>query len=289
MGAATQRKGVMMTLGMFTFPVNVETALEGTSAVSLNTLCTNEHGPAQVRQNLACPVCKNDDKTTFVKGKDKGAGRFAVIPDEKIEALKLGDSDKNNLAIATHPAADIARLLPGDKVYFLVPSSPSAGETYALVAALIDLRPDLIFLTRWAVRTAMAMYQLTTFEGRLCLKQVAWPTAVRALPEVPTVYDKDMLPLVSKLADAVCKPFQPTDYVDDRSKALLEYIEQAELLAGATVTTDADSPVAMPNMDLAEMLKASIAAAQAEQTAAGVTPLQTPRKRAPKKAVAAAS
>lgn len=300
MGTATQRKGVMLALGGFALPVNVESALEGTKEVSLNTLCTQGHGPAQTRQTLKCPVCDNADKNQFAKGKDMGSGRFVVVPDNVLNDLGVGEGEKNQLQINTHPADQIGRAMPGEKCYFLVPSSPAAGETYALVAALINSRPDLVFVTRWAVRSALAMYQLIVFDGVLALKQLAWPGAVRALPEVPTVYNEAMLPLAAQLADAMCVPFVPGEYVDDRSAGLLKFISEAEAVAGADVKDDDGPAVPVVAQDLEAMLKASVQAALVskgvpEQPPAEVTELvvkkkaPAPRKRAAKKVAAPAA
>jgi len=262
MGNATQRKNITLELGGgFNVVVNVESALEGSTQVALNNLCVGpaggpEHGPVQTRQTLACPACNNSDKDSFAKGKDQGAGRFVVVPQDVLEAAGAEGAKSAGIKLSAHPREQVGRSLNGDKCYFLVPASAASSESYALVAAAIANRPDLSFVTCWAVRSAPAMYQIDVLDGRLVMKQLAWPGAVRALPEVPTVYNDKFMDLANTLIDTMVSDYTPEDYVDGKAKVIQDYLATADTVAGAQV--DEAAPAAGAPVDLAAGLMAAL-------------------------------
>lgn len=278
---AVLRKNVVIQLGAFAVTVNVESALDGAKEVSLNTLCCGtseaEHGPAQARQQLKCPVCDNADKDTFVKGKDMGAGRFVVVPPQVLDqAGAEGGGVSMAIALNAHPREQVGRSLNGDKCYFLVPANAGSAESYALVAAAINSRPDLAFVVTWAVRSANALYQVDVLEGRLVLKQLAWPASVRALPEVPTLFDDKYLPVAAALIDTMVTNYDPSAYLDTKSKIITEYLQTADTTPGAVVDeTGALTSMTGP-VDMETALLAALAAATKDKAPVQAMPKKVP-------------
>jgi non-homologous end joining protein Ku len=272
------KKGVTMSLGLFTFQVNVFGALEGTKQVELNNLCSKEHGPTQTRQTLACPVCGNDDRTTFVKGKDMGGGHFALADQDFLDSLGVSEGVKSIIEMNPHPRETMASTFSGEKNYVLTPSTTGSETGYALAVAMIKARPELAFVTTWAPRTSPAMFSIDAIDDVLVLREVAWPGAVRALPEVGTTYDPKQLTMALSLVDAMVTDFDAELYIDDKTSKILEFLDTAATVAGIVPTDKGDeTPEAVPHgLDVTDALAAAVAAAQNERPPAQPLPEKVP-------------
>lgn len=271
------KKGVTMSLGLFTFQVNVFGALEGTKQVELNNLCTREHGPTQTRQTLACPVCSNDDKESFVKGKDMGGGHFALAGQDFLDSLGVSDGVKSVIEMNPHPRTTMAHTFSGDKNYVLTPSTTGSETGYALAVAMIKARPELAFVTTWAPRTSPAMFAIDAIGDVLVLREVAWPGAVRELPVVGTEYDEKQLVMAMTLVDAMVCDFDPELYIDDKSRKILEFLDTAATVAGIVQDKGDETPEAVPHgLDVTDALAAAVAAAQNERPPAQPLPDKVP-------------
>lgn len=275
------KSNVAVKLGIISFSVSVESAVSEVKEGSFNQVCTGaagkpHHPPARVRQSLKCGFegCANDDKETFLKGKEIG-GVVKIVPQSEIDAAGASDEVKKNIALTTHPAEQAEHMLQTGKVYNL---SPAAGhaETYALVAALVEARSDLAFFTEFAVRSLAAMYRLIAQDGVLMLLECAWPENVKAKPIIHAEINEAMLGQASVFADMLKADFDPDTYRDKRTAQIAAFMATLEGEAPAAV--EGATGVSTPKTDLSTMLNAAISAAGAAKAPA--------KKTAAKKAVA---
>lgn len=289
--AGSIRNSVKLTVGPFlSVTVNVLGAVDDDDKeVSLSNICIGnqpfsaEHPPSGVKQNLKCPVCENDDKTSFKKGRIDG-GTVSIVETAAVAATTVATAGNPLLMeFSAHPADDLdGKTLNGDRVYFLA-CQGGHEKIYALLVALVVSRPDLVLLTTWASRSKPAMYRLVTFNGALAVQKLAWLTSIRTAPVVNETPDAKNLAQAQTLVEMAVTPFDPATYVNTRSAALQALIAQAQGVEGAAVIpTAAAAPKAVEN-DLTAMLEAALLAAGATVPAQPTATPAAPRKRAPRK------
>jgi DNA end-binding protein Ku len=251
---AALRSNVMLSLGIITVPVAVQTAVSPPTEAQLNTLCHSGHPPTRTRQDLKCPACGNAERGSFVKGKEVGKDTFVLIDAATVEAAGPSEAVRNTLALTIHPADEVSsRTLSGGKVYFLAPGK-AAGESYALLVELVRKRTDVAFCTEFAVRSVAAMYRVGTFADALTLTELAWPEAVKAAPASDATLNPAMLPLAEQFVDTLTTPFDPATYRDTRTATLAAFIA-----GGDAITAAPSQPVATVT-SLEDLLKAAVAA-----------------------------
>lgn len=237
---ATLRSNVPVTFGLITFPASVVTATQ--RPPSLNTLCNQGHDPARCRQDLYCPVCDSRDRKSFVKGKDLGGDTIVVVDGAELEKATPPDIEKNTITLTCHPASQVGESFPGDKVYYLRPAKGAEAQ-YGLMVQLLESRPDVAFVTQFAVRTASSMFRMQTREGVIVLVELARPETIVEAPAVPASdVDPQLADMASKFVDTMLRDYDEAEYRDRRAEVIEALIEGAEPSVGAaapaTATTD---------------------------------------------------
>lgn len=252
--ARSVRTNVMLHLGLISTPVSVATALDTPDEVKLNTLCTTGHDPVKAKMRLYCPTCDNDDRASFVKGRDVG-GAFVVIDPEDLP--QPADADKNTITLTTHPAADLSETMPGGKAYFLTPQK-GTGEGYPLLVEMVRKHPEYAFVATFAVRSVTALYRLGVHGNALTLTELAWPENVRSVDGGDLPYNEALVPLAEQFIADLASPFDPDSYRDDRVAKLREFVANATPVAAGDAPAD-EVPAAVGNVaDLMAALQAAV-------------------------------
>jgi non-homologous end joining protein Ku len=287
------RSNVAIRLGpFFRVNTNIKTAVKDEDKdVSFSNVCTGhppfsaEHAPSGVSQRLECKACKNDDKTSFKKGRQVGTD-YVLLTQEEIAGAEVGDDLKKEMTLFTHPASDfVGTTLPGGKAYAVEPAAGEA-DSYALFLAMIRETPDLAYVTTWASRSKPALYRLLPFGDVLTVQQVAWPSSLAEMPETGDGnYKASDLAMAVQIARAAVQPYDPAAYKNERNEKLTQFITNAVVVAGATVDTPEGKAAAEKPSggSLSAMLEAALAAAQPAPAA------EAPKKRAPRKKAAASA
>lgn len=206
--------------GLINIPVKAEAALN--PAIVMSNACdgNGEHELTAVKQQVACPVCENTDRDSFVKAIKHGKELHRVDPDS-LDADKPSDDEKAYLEIKVHDALDVSRqTLPTGKSYHLVPQAkaPSADQLYGLLRGLIiDLQyENKVIVGTWAY-AKIGMYSLSISEdGVIIMTGLAWPEDVRH-PAAPTTdVNEDHLKMVRALVEPITTEFDPAEYRNPR-------------------------------------------------------------------------
>lgn len=248
------RTNVMLNLGLISTPVSVATALDTPDEVTLNTLCTNGHDPVKAKQRLYCPTCDNDDRATFVKGRDVG-GAFIVVPPEELPAPS--EADRDTITLTTHPAADLTETVPGGKAYFLTPQK-GTGEAYPLLVDMIRKHPEYAFVATFAIRSVPALYRLGVRGNALTITELAWPEHVRSVDGGNLPYNEALVPLAESFIADLATPFDPDNYRDDRVATLRAFMQSAQPVAAGDGEAH-QVPAAVGNVaDLMAALQAAV-------------------------------
>lgn len=288
---STIKSNVQARFGLAGFPVNISTAIKDVKEeTGFNTVCigtTEEpHAATRVSQQYKCGHCATTGRgTDFVKGRDLGDGRFALVTAEDLKAADVDDSLKNQLNFTVHPAEEVAgSTMPTGRVYYLEPGKGCPPDAYATIAEAVENNPDKAIMTVWAARSAPALYRAVCREGILMLVQYAWPAQLDATPNVPHIdVTNQQRAQLALFLDTISAPFDPNTYVDVRAEALQRII-------AATSTVEAlesgrPAPVAAPApVSFMDTLLASV-----PQQAPAKKAAKAAKKAAPRKAAAKAS
>lgn len=270
---------VTLKLGLISFPVTVKTAVEAERETKLNTLCTGDdnasHAPVKINQLIKCPTCTRDGSYSNFpqRGRDNGDGTFTLVSAEDVAAANEVEEDlKNTLSLTPHPAAQVTeRTVPGAKFYYLEPGK-GAGDTYALLVAVLSALPNVAFCMSYAMRSAPAMYRLVTKGDVLALQMLAAPETVKPTPAVTTEYPAEMLPVAVQFAEMMVSDFDPATYSDTRRAKLVAVLDAATAIAAGEAPV-ASSPAAPTSQN--KLMAALLAATETKP--AKVTPIRRPR------------
>lgn len=282
----------------FGFSVKAATAIRDDKSSQFNMICPGgivhddddnpvDHAPSGVNMKFICPVCQNDDRSTFVQGKVQDDNTVLMFSSDAVKEAKATDEEpKTKLRISCHPAEQVdTRALFSGKAYHLVPEAAN-DKPYSLFVKLIEANSERAFLTTWAYRDVVKLYRLMVFDGVLTLAPLCWPEDLAETPKVPNEIIEDAeLAQGQALIDLLVEDFDASDYRNVRREAIKAMVDSATGIEGAVVEATGKSKA--PTQDLSGALAAALAAAQA---AKGVTPAATGKvaKKAPaKKAVAA--
>jgi non-homologous end joining protein Ku len=260
-----------LSLGLISCPVAAYTLVE--KPASNRTVCDSGHTITGVRQRVFCPSCNSDGP--FKKAREVATDQFVILDDADLAAAGAeADRFKGAMAINVHPAEQVTRFVPaGDKIYSLGPQK-GGEDVYALFVGLVANHPELVFTTVFATRSVPAMYQLRIFEDRLALVEVAWPDAIKELPNATGTADANLAQMAEQFLTTMVTNYDPSAYRNTAKDKI-----DAAVAAGTVVAGSASSgtPAAAPK-DPATLM----AELQAAVAAAGGTP-PTPITKAPSK------
>ena len=230
-------------------------ATDSDSGPKQYTCCNVGHEPARTTMKLMCRECENDDRSTFVKGVETEDG-LVILTDEVIASAGPTDEVRETISLTAHPADEVnARSMRDGNVYYLSPSK-GTEEVYGLLVALLAERPDVAFVTEFAIKSKAAMYALVRYGDSLTLTELARPEAVRDAPDPEVDVPEEGVAMLSQLVDKIAKPFDPDTYRDRRAEYLNQAVEAA---------ANGEQPVApaQPKADKSSVMDA-LAAALAE-------------------------
>lgn len=240
----------------------------------LESLCTRDHPPAKIRQTSSCPICGNDDKDTFRKGRVRRS-EATVLDAEKLAELQAWDGEDSKAVAITVVDADDRLMFPSGSTYYLAPSGRSASKTYALLAAVIKKRPKLAFLAELSMGGQPKLYRLAASDGVILMREIARPEALRAKPEVTGDVSAVGLRMMEQLVDQIKKPFDPTQLRNRYFEAVTDLLEHS-----TSVTAGENGPA---GDDVLAQLQATL-----DKIRQPAKPTPSPRKRVAKPAAAAA-
>jgi non-homologous end joining protein Ku len=232
----------------------------------LESLCAHNHPPSKIQRKDSCPVCGNDDKTTFSKGKVRRSEATVLDATKLAELQAANDEVKENVTI-TVVDADDELMFPIGSTYYIDPAGRSASKTYALLAAVIKKRPKLAFLAELSMGGQPKLYRLTVSDGVILMREIARPEALRAKPEIAGDVSAPGLRMMEQLVDAIKKPFDPVVWRNQYFEGVTDLLDQSTSVAAGEGAPAVD--------DILAQLQASVA--RRRQSTATAKP--TKRKR----------
>lgn len=254
-----------ISFGMVVIPVKLYAATEQHD-VAFRQVHRTDGGRIQFRR-----VCSLDGHEVpyaeVAKGYELATGDVVVLTDDDLADLPLATAHRIEV-LHFSPAGELDPIL-GSKAYYLEPE-PAGVRAYVLFRDALE-RSGRVAVAKVAIRQRETMAALRVRDGVLVLETLLWPDEVRE-PDFRFL-DEDVgirsqeLKMAASLIDAMTEDFDPSLYRDAYREALAALVQakiegnEAVRPAGAAIPADKPGGPA----DLAETLRASVAAAEANR------------------------
>lgn len=245
-----------ISFGLVNIPIKLHAATEDRD-IKLRTLHKECHSP--IKYEKTCPVCdvevKNED---IVKAYEYTKGKFVVLEDEDLEALRKENEDKAVEII------DFVKINEIDPIYFqrsyFMSPNEGGGKAYSLLRKALE-ESQKVGIAKIIIRAKEQLAVVRVYNNTLVMETIHFPDEVRSAVDVPNVPEEDKvtekeLETAIMLIDQLTTEFEPEKYKDDYRTALLELIE-AKRTGKEMVTPTEKEPVSNVT-DLMAALQASI-------------------------------
>lgn len=281
------RKGAI-AFGLVYIPVELYAATQD-DAVRFNQLAKDSM--KRVRYVKTCPDCKRELKPEdIVKGYQYEKGKYVVVNDEELEALK-SEADR---AMKIVQFSDIEEVPPlyFEKPYQVIAQPGGEKPLELLRRAMVDEGKIAIGTT--VMGNSETPIALIPSEDDLVMMTLHYQSEVKDIPKTlqhPDVADEE-LSMARKLIESMTAPFDPARFKNSYQEKLMDLIQRK--IAGEQVV--AEKPAAQPSniIDLMDALAASLKAREgadvqespgkeAEGKGEGKAGKKPTRRRAPKK------
>lgn len=256
MGLHTMWKG-SIRFGLVNIPIKLHAATEDKD-ISLRTLHKDCHTP--IKYEKVCPVCQKEvGKDDLVRAYEYVKGKFVVLEEEELEALKKQNEEKAVEII------DFVKIEEIDPIYFnrSYYMSPNEGGTkaYSLLRKALQ-ESQKVGISRITIRSKEQMAVIRVINNILLMETIHFPDEVRTVQDVPNIPAEDVvvkreLDTAILLIDQLTTTFDPTKYTDEYRSALLDLIETKKS-GDKIVTGKIQEPMTSNVTDLMAALQASI-------------------------------
>jgi DNA end-binding protein Ku len=236
-------------------------------------------------------VCTLDGEevpySDIAKGYELPTGDMVVLTDEDLAELPLVTAHRIEV-LHFAPSAQLEPILAA-KSYYLEPE-PAGTRAYVLFRDALE-KSGKVAVAKVALRQREALAALRVREGVITLETLLWPDEVRK-PDFAFL-DEDIevrsqeLKMAASLIETMTEDFEPDQY-HDSYREVLESVVQAKVEGNDIVRPaglEPPEPRKQP-ADLAEILRASVAALK-DQRALSAAPAKSAARARPKPAARA--
>ncbi|WP_395671385.1 Ku protein [Phenylobacterium sp.] len=244
-----------LRLSLVSCPVALYTATSRSGEVHFNMLHKDTHN--RIRMIPTDPESGPVDRSEIVKGYEIEKGRYVVVSDEEIKAVRL--STTRTLDIERFvDEADIDRLYWNDP-YFLAPDGEMAVEAFAVIREAMK-KAGKVALGRLVMHQRERLMALEAGPKGILAYTIRNKREVKKPEEVfsdipATKPPAAMVEIAAKIIDQLEGPFDPSQFNDRYEDALRALIKEKE--KGASVTAPKE-PQEAEVVDLMEALRRSL-------------------------------
>ena len=247
-----------LSFGLVAIPVQLHTAVRE-NRPKFRLLHAKDKSPIKyerVCQRDGTPVAWED----LVKGYEYQKGHYVVLTKDDFKAAAVEKDRRVQVSDFVPAEAIDDRFF--DQPYYLLPDK--GGEhAYAVFQQALK-ETGRVGIGKFVIRDRQHLVAVESIEGRIVLTMLRFADEIVEAPEMADVERIKVPPkelkLASSLIDALASDWKPEQYTDDYQANLKEVI--ASKLKGETVVLEGDEPpVRAEVVNLAERLRASLAAA----------------------------
>jgi len=181
-----------------------------------------------IKYEKRCPVCNKEvSQEDIVRGFEYEPGKFVVIDDKDIEALRHSTGKAVEIL-------DFVNLDEIDPIYFMKSYYLSPQETgekaYNLLRAAMK-QTGRIAIAKVTIRDKQSLAAIRVFHNLLIMETIFYPDEVRDYTQVPNIPGENEvnhkeLSMAVQLIDNLTTEFDPNKYTDEYRKELLTLIHK---------------------------------------------------------------
>jgi DNA end-binding protein Ku len=244
-----------LRLSLVSCPVALYTATSSSGEVRFNMLHETTHN--RIKMVPTDPETGPVDRSEIVKGYEIEKGRYVVVTDEEIKAVRL----------ETTRTIDIERFVDEDEIdrlywndpYYLVPDGEMAVEAFTVIREAMN-QSGKIALGRLVMHQRERLLGLEPREKGILAFTLRSKREVKAPSElfgsIPDLKpNPQMVDIAARIIEQQEGPFDPNQFTDRYEEALRTLIKDKE--KGRTVTAPAE-PKQAEVIDLMEALRRSL-------------------------------
>jgi DNA end-binding protein Ku len=273
-------------LALVSIPVEIYSATRSGATVAFNQI--HEPSGKRIHYEKVAPGVGPVDPEDIVKGFQYKKGKYVLISDEEIEAVKL--ESKKTLELTQFVDSHEIDAIYYDKPYFVVPADDLAEEAFVVLREALR-KAKKVGLGQLALRGREYVVSLKPCGRGMVLETLRYADEVNKAASYfrdigDATPDEDLLDLATTLIDKKTAKFHADDYHDRYVDALKDLIERKR--KGKTIETDDEDAKPQSRgsnvVDLMAALKRSLEKPGAAKPAAKAPAAKkAPAKRAPAK------
>ena len=244
-----------LRLSLVSCPVALYTATSRSGEVHFNMLSKATHN--RIKMIPTDPESGPIDRADIVKGYEIEKGRYVVVTDAEIKAVKLETTRTLDIERFVDEA-DIDRLYWNDP-YFLAPDGDMAVEAFTVIREAMR-KAKKVALGRLVMHQRERLMALEAHEKGILAYTIRNRSEVREAEEIfanikALTPPAAMVDIAARIIEQQEGPFDPSQFTDRYEDALRDLIKEKE--KGHTVTAP-EEPKEAEVLDLMEALKRSL-------------------------------
>jgi DNA end-binding protein Ku len=241
-------------LALVSIPVEIYSATKSGATVAFNQI--HEPSGKRIKYEKVAPGIGPVDPEEIVKGYQYEKGKYVLLTDEEIEAVKL--ESKKTLELTQFVDAHEIDAIYYDKPYYVVPADDLAEEAFVVLREALR-KARKVGLGQLALRGREYVVSLKPCGRGMVLETLRYADEVNKAAsyfrdigdEKP---DEDLLDLATTLIDKKTAHFDASDYHDRYVDALMALIERKR--KGKTIEAEDETPAQSRGSNVVDLMAA---------------------------------
>jgi len=241
-------------LALVSIPVEIYSATKSGATVAFNQI--HEPSGKRIKYEKVAPGIGPVDPEEIVKGYQYEKGKYVLLSDEEIEAVKL--ESKKTLELTQFLDAHEIDAIYYDKPYYVVPADDLAEEAFVVLREALR-KAKKVGLGQLALRGREYVVSLKPCGRGMVLETLRYADEVNKAASYfreigDAKPDEDLLDLAATLIDKKTGPFHPDEYHDRYIDALKDLI--ARKRKGKTIEAGEEEPAQSRGSNVVDLMAA---------------------------------
>jgi DNA end-binding protein Ku len=241
-------------LALVSIPVEIYSATKSGASVAFNQI--HEPSGKRIKYEKVAPGIGPVDPEEIVKGFQYEKGKYVLLSDDEIEAVKL--ESKKTLELTQFVDSHEIDAIYYDKPYYVVPADDLAEEAFVVLRDALR-KARKVGLGQLALRGREYVVSLKPCGRGMVLETLRYADEVNKASGFfrdigDSKPDEDLLDLATSLIDKKTAKFDAGDYHDRYVDALKDLIERKR--KGKTIETDDEAPAPSRGSNVVDLMAA---------------------------------
>ena len=241
-------------LALVSIPVEIYSATRSGATIAFNQI--HEPSGKRIKYEKVAPGIGPVDPEEIVKGFQYEKGKYVLLTDEEIEAVKL--ESKKTLELTQFVDQSEIDAIYYDKPYYVVPADDLAEEAFVVLREALR-KAKKVGLGQLALRGREYVVSLKPCGRGMVLETLRYADEVNKASSYfrdigDAKPDEDLLDLAGSLIDKKTGSFHPDEYHDRYVDALKELIERKR--KGKTIETEEEAPAQSRGSNVVDLMAA---------------------------------